>query len=510
MDPRKVLSQGLTPILIVGVNNDPSRISRLTAPAAIGERSGSSWLSWVALVAALLVSGCKHFQPVPLAADEAAGNFDARSMADLEFKAFLEKNLGHAVAPWPLPSWDFPTLTLAAFYFHPSLAVARAQWNVAKAGVVTAGGHPNPVVTVTPGYNFSAASGVSPWMPSVNLDVPIETAGKRGHRLARARQLSESARLNIAAAAWQVRSALRLSLVEFAAASRQITLLEGQREIQQQLALLLEQRLASGAASATEVTPARIALIKSAADLGEARRRKVEARARVAEAAGLPLRALEQADLYFDLSAGSEIPKELSSTDLRHQALRNRPDLLASLSEYAAAQSALQLEIARQYPDVHIGSGYQWDQGESKWSLGLSLELPVRNRNQGPIAEAEAKRAEVAARFVALQARVLAEIDRAVANHAAVQDQLREGDQLVQTQQKQLQSIAAALQAGGADQLDLRTGQAEAALGELARLDMLVKTQLAVGQVEDALQRPFDALGVIEHAGSGPERKEQP
>ena len=461
-------------------------------------------------VAATLLAGCQHFQSAPLAAEETAGSFDARSMADPEFKTFLEKNLGHAVAPWPLPSWDFPTLILAAFYFHPSLEVARAQWNVAKAGVVTAGGHPNPTVTVGPAYNFNAASAVSPWMPSLNLDVPIETAGKRGHRVARAENLSESARLNIAAAAWQVRSALRLSLVEFAAASRQIALLESQREIQQQLLLLLEQRLASGAASTTEVAPARIALIKSGADLGEARRRRVEARARTAEAAGLPLAALEQAELRFDLSAGSEILKEFSSADLRRQALRSRPDLLASLSEYAAAQSALQLEIARQYPDVHIGSGYQWDQGENKWSLGLSLELPVRNRNQGPIAEAKAKRTEAAARFVALQARVVAEIDRAVANYGAVQDQLREGDQLVQAEGKQLQAIAAALQAGGADQLEWRTGQAEAALAELARLDILVKAQQAIGQVEDALQRPFEALSVIEQAGRGPARKEKP
>ena len=113
-------------------------------------------------VAATLLTGCQHFQSAPLAAEETAGSFDARSMADPEFKTFLEKNLGHAVAPWPLPSWDFPTLILAAFYFHPSLEVARAQWNVAKASVVTAGGHPNPTVTVGPAYNFNAASAVSP------------------------------------------------------------------------------------------------------------------------------------------------------------------------------------------------------------------------------------------------------------------------------------------------------------------------------------------------------------
>ena len=97
--------------------------------------------------------------------------------------------------------------------------------------------------------------------------------------------------------------------------------------------------------------------------------------------------------------------------------MQNRPDILASLSEYAAAQSAVQLEIAKQYPDVHLGPGYEYDQGQNKWALGLSVELPVRNRNQGPIAEAQAKREEAAARFIDLQARVIAEIDRALATH---------------------------------------------------------------------------------------------
>ncbi len=39
----------------------------------------------------------------------------------------------------------------------------------------------------------------------IALDIPIETAGKRGYRMAEARYLSEAARLNIAQTAWEVR-----------------------------------------------------------------------------------------------------------------------------------------------------------------------------------------------------------------------------------------------------------------------------------------------------------------
>ena len=58
------------------------------------------------------------------------------------------------------------------------------------------------------------------------------------------------------------------------------------------------------------------------------------------------------------------------------------------LAEYQASQSALQLEIARQYPDVQLGPGYEFDQGDNKWMLGLGVTLPVFNQNQGAIAAA--------------------------------------------------------------------------------------------------------------------------
>src|SRR5204863_2870979 len=101
----------------------------------------------------------------------------------------------------------------------------------------------------------------------------------------------------------------------------------------------------------------------------------------------------------------------------------HRADLLASLARYEAAQAGLQLEIAKQYPDVRIGSGYQWDQGESKWTISAGAELPIFNRNQGPITEAEARRKLRAAETLDAQARAINEIDRALQSLAAAQQE---------------------------------------------------------------------------------------
>lgn len=463
-----------------------------------------------ALATAALLAGCVRFQSKPLSPADTAAHLDARTLDAPELKAFLERNLGREFAGWPLKSWDFEKLTLAAFYYHPGLEVARAQWAVAKAGVTTAGGRPNPTVGVVPEYNFNASSGVSPWLPGVNFDLPIETAGKRGRRIARAQALSESARLSLAAAAMQVRANVRARLLEYEAANRRADLLEGQRQLEAARLELLAQRVNAGALAQTELTPARIAFIKTRVDVAEARRQAREARGRIAEVLGLPRKAIEGVEFHFAWDTRPDTVTAQAAADLRRQALQFRPDLLVLLAEYAASQSALRLEIARQYPDVHLGTGYQWDQGENKWALGLTVELPVLNRNQGPIAEAEAKRAEVAARCAALQAKIIAEVDQVLANVTPLREQVLQTEELVRQQRTRLQSVQAASQAGAADQLELQSAQLELRVTELAHLESRVKEQQALGQLEDAVLLPAESLPAIEQGRKDQATRDKP
>ena len=444
----------------------------------------------------VLLAGCVRFEDKPLSAALTAERLEARSLSNKDFKAFLETNLQHTFTEWPLTNWDFPALTLAAFYFHPSLDVARAQWAVARGGETTAGARPNPVLGVTPGYSANAPRGVSPWFPSVTLDVPLETAGKRGYRLAHADALSQVARLNVSVAAWQVRSGVRAALVEYAATRQRAALLAANVTLQQQLLETLQQRLAAGFIASLEISPARIALIKLRGEFADGQRQALEARGKIAASLGLPLRALEGVEFVFDLNQIADAV--LLSADARRDALQGRADILAALADYAASQSALQLEIAKQYPDLHLNPGYQYDQGENKWTLGLSVELPVLYRNQGGIAEAQARRDESAAKFAALQAKVISEIDRALLNRRAALEQLRQVDELARVQQEQLAQFESAFRAGGADRLELAAARIEAASVALNHLDALLKKQQALGWLEEALQRPFDGLSTVE------------
>ena len=439
--------------------------------------------------------GCAHFHDQPLSAEKSGADFQSRTLTDAGLKTYLEAN--RVKGDWPRAAWDFSALTLAAFYYQPSLDVARAQWAVATAGKRTAGERPNPTLSVSPTYN-STTTIPSPWIVTPTLDIPIETAGKRGYRIAQATQLSEVARLNIASVAWQVRSTVRRSLVKLDAAQAMETLLQAQQKLQTESLQLLEQQFQSGAISAFELTQARVAADGTRLAWRDAERASAEARVQLAQAMGVPTHALDGATFTFD--SLHAMPAEVLPAEAQRQALLNRADILGALAEYAASQSALQLEIAKQYPDIHLSPGYEYDQGDNKWSLGLSVTLPVFNHNQGAIGEALARRTESAAKFNALQAGVLAEIDLAVAGyHAALQKQA-DADAMLANLQSQEKSARARLDAGDISKSELAALQLQFSTGALARQDALTQARQAKGQLEDALQSPAEMLPSAERS----------
>jgi outer membrane protein, heavy metal efflux system len=453
-----------------------------------------------------LGAGCVRFQPQPLAPDRTADAFDHRALTDAGLKAYLETNSSRPLPAWPLPSWGLTNLTLAAFYFHPDLDVARARWAVAKAGKTTAAERPNPSVSMAPTYNTTTRI-PSPWLATVTLDIPIETAGKRGYRMAEAAQLSEAARLNIATVAWQVRGRLRRSLVDVYAAQEMTALLQQQQLLQGENLRLLEQQHQAGAISAFELTQARLAADATRLALRDAEWQGAESRVQLADALGVPVHALDDVRLSF--VGLDELPADLPASAVRRQALLNRADVLGALAEYAARQSALQLEIAKQYPDVHLNPGYEFDQGDNKWSLGLSVTLPVLNQNQGAIAEAEARRAQAAANFLALQARVLAEIDRAAAAYRVTLLKKADTDALLAHLQEQEQAAQAMLVAGAISKSELAALRLQLGASAVARLEALAKSQQALGALEDALQSPFSPGASFPAIDSSPRKLQE-
>lgn len=457
-------------------------------------------------IAFFLSTGCASYRPKPVLPGETLSRFESRTLANPGLREYIRRNRILEPPRWPPKEWNLSLLTLAAFYYHPDLDVARTERDVEKAKVARAGERPNPRLSFTPAYNSDAASGVSPWILGLVLSFPIETAGRRGHRVEEAQHLLDAARLHIAEVAWRVRSRLRASLLELYRLTQAEAILKKRLEVAAKLLQAREQRLAAGEASRLEVEMARAALVQSDLSLGQARTQAAEERARLAQVLGVPLAALDEVKLSFDSLSRPPAAADIPSAAVQRQALTNRTDILAALARYAASQSSLQLEIARQYPDLQIGPGYQWDQSAEKWSLGLSLTLPVFHRNQGRIEEAKARRRMVAARFVALQAKVIGELDRALAGYRATLAELGIARSLAAVQRSREGALTKRIEAGYTDRVTLYDARLETLSAEDAELSALVRAQQALGALENAVERPLDgADGIPAAFGENPQ-----
>jgi outer membrane protein, heavy metal efflux system len=442
---------------------------------------------FLCLVSVLPLAGCavQHYQAAALIPAETSSTFESRNLSDTGLQTFVEKSFGQPMTPWPPKLWDLPTLSLIGLYFSPEMQAARARLEEAEAAIVTAGARPNPILDFAPGVP-------SPYLLTLDFAVPLETKGKRGYRIRSARNLDQAARFDLADSAWKVHSAVRRALLDHLLAARSLELYRSEEQIRTEQVRLLQERFVVGDIPRPELDLARIELSKAHLSISTAEGQVAGTKAALASAMGIPAAGLEGLDFTWSDLGSPPSTQSFSPQDIRRDAVLNRLDIRRSLAQYAAAEADLQLEIAKQYPDIQIAPGYTYEEKNSFFTLGVSMTLPIFNRNQGPIAEAQAKRKEAAATFLQKQAQVIGDSDRALAVYSAALNELAEADQsLRQLQDTQLRMTQLAVAVGEEDRLTLNGMQLESAAVARARLDALDRAQIALGDLEDAVQRPL-------------------
>jgi outer membrane protein TolC len=445
-------------------------------------------LLWFLLAAA----GCgfRTYQAKPLDPARTAAELNARSLDAPGLRDYLAQH-GVATDPWPRSDWTLSELTWVALYHAPELDIARSQVAVARAGEVTAAQRPNPAIRLEGQHHSDTATAdkSSPWTVGVVLDLPIVTGGKREARIAQAAAAANGALLDLAAAAWQARTRVQARYVDAYAAAQEARLAHAEVRLRQEELSLLERRLERGFASAADTTSARTRLAESRLAAARADAREEEARAGLALALGVPVESVRRLPLTFsDLT----VPALDSAVDLQSTALTNRLDIRRGLADYAVAEAALRLEIARQYPDIVLRPGYIWDQGDRIWALGSILFLPLANRNEGPILEAEARRDLEADRFLALQARTIAAVDARQVGYAAARTEADAAAAVQRDARERAERTERRFDAGDADRLEWTRVRLESIAVERAALVSRVRGLQAWAALEDAVQAPLD------------------
>lgn len=443
----------------------------------------------VGLLAALL-SACVHYTPRPRPPERIAVGFTQRTLSDPQLRALLERQL--PARAWPRPQWDRADLLVAMLYFNDGLAAGRASARVATAGTRTAREHPNPTVTLMSEY-ANQHDGAPLWLWAVVTDWLLDAGARRGARIALADLAAQRAGYDLAELTWKQRGALRRAAADLLITEREIALRETVNTDRQAQLDMARRRLEVGAASRGDLDRLVRDALQDEQQLHDARRRASLARSALAVAVGVPVKVLAGLKLGWEQLDDPPAVDALQLERARDEALLARADVHGAVVAYGTAEQALRLEVARQYPDVHLGPAYTWDHGIRRYQFNLGLTLPLMNRNAGAIGEAEARREEAGAHLEATVALAWQEIDEAIRQCQLARARLTEvRGPVYDAAQRIYAQTARGFDAGANDRTELVAARVAHTLAELQVLDAVRTAQEALATLEDALRRPLE------------------
>jgi outer membrane protein TolC len=452
----------------------------------------SGYLRFVSnLATAILVAACSAlpYSSRPLDTQATASEFIARSADADGLKRFVTAN-GYAPDAWPPQQWGLKELTLVALYFHADIRTARARSEVAHAEFGSAGQPPSWSGRLKPEHHSrTLPEEKGPWTLGLELEIPLVAQAKRAARVERSAFLADAADLDVANAAWLVRSRVRDRYLDLQASRDALQSLDAQLAARKDMLGLVSRRMDAGMLSARDLGIERV--IYSQLELMRNRElaRQQRARGELASALGLSLEVVERMALRFD--ADLSPPTDMDAGALRSMALRNRLDVHRRLLEFGAADAEVKSAVAAQNPDITLGPGYTWDQGDNVWSLAVGMTLPPAARTRASIREAQARRELAAEQFAATQADAISLAERAGAQLRLARNHIAHAENQLRVQQEQESRMSRQFDAGAADRMQRVAARIDTLTSETLLRAALVDARQALAQLEDAVQRPL-------------------
>ena len=128
----------------------------------------------------------------------------------------------------------------------------------------------------------------------------------------------------------------------------------------------------------------------------------------------------------------------------------NNPDLVARKVEFSVADAKLKHELSKQYPDISFGAEKEQEPGEKTKFLSLSIgfEIPLFDRNQQGIAEAESSRIQLSKQYQGDVQNILTDLERLKQSFNNTRLQIATLDELVTISSQRLEAGRQSLSAG--------------------------------------------------------------
>ena len=386
-----------------------------------------------------------------------------------------------------LPDADLLPVALAQ---SPAVAAARAQYDAALRDRDAQKRLPPMTLTLIQEYSRDA-NAQKPWLYTGQLDVPLDTGGRRTGRITTADIAVAKAVYALGDAMWTVRQNLRQAQSDLDFARRSVDLDQQLVATRTAYRDTVDKQVSGGEESRATADQARLDLSSAQQTLRQAEAARDQAETALARV----LNATPAAAHGF---AGSN--PTLSAMDgdaietLSAKALYARSDIHTAVLEYDSAENDLRVAVAGQYPDIHVAPGYTWERGMVKLPLNWVLTLPPTDLNRAHIAAATDRRA---ATGKALEDTVKAAQASIAQAHSAWRAATAVADKTTNEDVPLAMTMAGraerSLQAGEAGRADVLLAHIVALDTRLAALSVQQTAADDRLKLEDALRQPFSA-----------------
>jgi cobalt-zinc-cadmium efflux system outer membrane protein len=251
----------------------------------------------------------------------------------------------------------------------------------------------------------------------------LELGGKRPARMAAAERERDVAFADLALRRTQVRALVVGAFFEALTAQERLQLAEASQVLAQSVQNAAARRVLAGKVSPMEETRAKIAQAGAQIELRQADSALKLAEQRLAAIWGdstLQWKRLEvPAEALVTLDGTASLPQLMSR-------LNAAPQMQRSRLEIARQQSLVDVELSRRVSDLTVSVGSKRDEqaGRSQAIIGLSLPLPLFNRNQGNVLSALRKTDKARDELAAVEKRLASELAQAWLRYKTTRSEL--------------------------------------------------------------------------------------
>lgn len=379
----------------------------------------------------------------------------------------------------PADGFDGDELAMLAVANNPQIRQTRDSLGVMRAQAFAAGLLPDPQLGITADHPTNGGVGTMNAF-NFNLSYDLNALLLRSSRKNAANFDTERINMELLWLEWQVVSQAKLLFTRLTAQDALMQQLQAARNLWMQRYQASQRSMAAGNVTLDSTGADFIALQNTERQINELERSFVQNRASLNGLLGLA--ATAQVVLVGEVHpAVLDAPAVFANIENR---MTMRPDLQALKAGYQSQEEKYRGAVLAQFPALNVGVTRARDTaGLYTMGFGLSLSLPIFNRNRGNIAIEQATRKKLFNEYQNRLNSAHSEIALAVENLPLLQKQLQHTQQGVEALQQLAQRADVAYQAGnlaGPDYVRLQIGLLDKKTEAINLAEALMEQRIAL------------------------------